>query len=100
MKKLIVALAVAALIPAFAHAAGVKTYQVTGPILEIRPDAIVVQKGSDKWEIAKDAAAKVTGELKVGAKVIVEYTMAAATISVKADKAADKAEKPAKAKKK
>jgi ribosomal 50S subunit-recycling heat shock protein len=43
----------------------------------------IVQKGNDKWEIAKDAATKVTGDLKVGSKVTIEYTMKAATIEVK-----------------
>jgi hypothetical protein len=29
-------------------AAGPKTYRVTGPVLEIKGDVIVVQKGTDK----------------------------------------------------
>jgi hypothetical protein len=64
-------------------AAGPKTYQVTGPVLEIKSDVIVVQKGKEKWEIMKDAATKVTGDLKVGSKVTIEYTMKATTIVVK-----------------
>src|SRR3954471_6926156 len=40
------------------------TYQVTGPILELTDTSITVQKGAEKWEIARDASAKVTGELK------------------------------------
>lgn len=64
-------------------AAGPRTYQVTGPVLEMKDDLITVQKGSEKWEIAKDAATKVTGDLKVGSKVTIEYTMKAATIEVK-----------------
>jgi opacity protein-like surface antigen len=87
MKKLLAVLSVAALLPVAAFAA-VKTYQVTGPVLEIRDDAIVVQKGKDKWEIAKDASAKVTGDLKVGANVTIEYTMSVKTVTVKADKPA------------
>ena len=54
-----------------AFAAGPKTYQVTGPVLELKDDVIVVQKGKEKWEIAKGAA-KVTGELKVGAKHVAQ----------------------------
>lgn len=69
-----------------AFAAAPKTYQVTGPVLEVTDSMIVVQKGKEKWEIAKDAASKVTGELKVGAKVTVEYTMTAKTIEAKEDK--------------
>lgn len=66
-----------------AFAAGPKTYQVTGPILEIKGDVIVVAKGNEKWEVARDAATKVDGELKVGSKVTVEYAMTAKKIEVK-----------------
>jgi len=68
----------------------VKTYQVTGPVLEIRADAIVVQKGSEKWEIAKDGTTKITGDLKVGSKVTIEYRMTAAVVTVKAEAAPKK----------
>ena len=61
-----------------------KTYQVTGPVLEVKDDMIVVQKGSEKWQIGKDKETKVTGDLKVGSKVTVTYTMKAAGIQVKA----------------
>uniref|UniRef100_A0A831UBU1 DUF5666 domain-containing protein n=1 Tax=Geobacter metallireducens TaxID=28232 RepID=A0A831UBU1_GEOME len=70
--------------------AGTKTYQATGPVLEVKDDMIVVQKGKEKWEIAKDKDTKVTGDLKVGSKVTVQYTMKAATIEAKADKKAEK----------
>jgi hypothetical protein len=73
-----------------AFAAGTKTYQVTGPVLEVKDDMIVVQKGKEKWEIARDKDAKVTGDLKVGSKVTVMYTMKAATIEVKGDAKAEK----------
>jgi hypothetical protein len=63
-----------------------KTYQVTGPVLEIDGDKIVVQKGKEKWEINKGAAKTTGGELKVGAKVTIEYTMTAESIEVKGDK--------------
>jgi hypothetical protein len=66
-----------------AWAAGPKTYQVTGPILEVKADTIIVQKGQDKWELGRDAATKVTGDLQVGSKVTIEYTMKATTIEVK-----------------
>jgi hypothetical protein len=74
-----------------ALAAG-KTYQVTGPVLEVNDSMIAVQKGKDRWEIARDASTKVTGELKVGAKVTITYTMTATEAEVKADKAAAKPE--------
>ena len=66
-----------------AGAAPAKTYQVTGPVLSVTDDLIVVQKGTDKWEIARDASTKVTGDLKVGAKVTIEYRMSATGIEVK-----------------
>lgn len=61
----------------------VNTYQVTGPIIELTATKIVVQKNDEKWEIARDASTKVDGNLKVGAKVTVEYRMTAAKIEVK-----------------
>jgi RNase P/RNase MRP subunit p29 len=66
-----------------AHAAQPKTYQVTGPVLELTADMIVVKKGSDRWEISRDAATKVTGDLKVGATVTIQYRMSAASVDVK-----------------
>jgi hypothetical protein len=74
-------LAVLLATPVFAAAP--KTYQVTGPVLEVTSDMIVVQKGKDRWEIARDASTKVTGDLKVGAKVTIEYRMTAASVEVK-----------------
>ena len=65
------------------HAAQPKTYQVTGPVLELTSDMIVVKKGSDRWEIARDASTKVTGDLKVGATVTIQYRMSAASVDVK-----------------
>jgi hypothetical protein len=62
-----------------------KTYQVTGPVLEMTDSTITVQKGKEKWEIAKDAASTVKGELKVGSKVTIEYFMTAKSIEVKPD---------------
>jgi hypothetical protein len=72
-------------------AGATKTYQVTGPILEMNDSMIAVQKGKDRWEIAKEASTKATGEMKVGDKVTITYTMAATEIESKA------AAKPAKA---
>src|SRR5262245_9702067 len=65
-----IALCLALVVPA--GAAAPRTYQVTGPVLSLTDDLIVVQKGNDKWEIARDASVKVTGELKVGANVTIE----------------------------
>jgi len=76
-----------------AFAGGTKSYQVTGPVLELKDDMIVVQKGSEKWEVARDKDTKITGDLKVGSKVTVMYTMKAAAIDAKADAKADKKKK-------
>ena len=67
-----------------------QTYQVTGPILEVTDKAIVVQKGDDRWEIARDAKTKVDGELKVGNKVTIHYRMVAVSVDAKADKSEGK----------
>jgi uncharacterized lipoprotein YajG len=85
MKRLALVLVLAAL-AATAQAAQPKTYQVTGPVLEVSADTVVVQKGTERWEIARTADTKVTGELKKGEKVTIEYRMTAATIEVKAAK--------------
>lgn len=61
----------------------VRTYQVTGPVLEVRNDMIAVQKGNDRWEIARDPSTQVKGDLKVGSKVTVEYRMTATQVEVK-----------------
>jgi hypothetical protein len=58
-------------------------YQVTGPVLEVTDSKIVVQKGKEKWEMARDAGTKVTGDVKVGDKVMVEYRMTATSIESK-----------------
>lgn len=89
MKKILILTCAVVFIAAVAFAAGPKTYQVTGPVLEVNADTIVVQKGKDKWEIGRDAATKVAGDLKVGSKVTIEYTMKAATVEVKDAKKAE-----------
>jgi hypothetical protein len=52
----------------------------------VKDDVVVVQKGTEKWEIARDKTTKITGDLKVGAKVTIQYQMKATEIEVKADK--------------
>lgn len=76
-------------------AAGGKTYQVTGPVLEVTDTMIAVQKGKDRWEISRDANTKVTGDLKVGEKVTITYTMSATEVEVKAGKGAKGGASPA-----
>lgn len=86
MKRMATTLAVLALAAAPAFAAD-KTYQVTGPVVAVNDTTITVEKGKEKWEIARTKDTKVTGDLKVGAKVTVYYTMTAASIEAKEDKA-------------
>ncbi|HEY1251023.1 MAG TPA: hypothetical protein VGH97_07510 [Thermoanaerobaculia bacterium] len=69
---------------AAAYAETADKYQVTGPVLEVTDTMIAVQKGKDRWEVARDAGTKVTGDLKVGSKVTIKYRMVATTVDVKA----------------
>jgi hypothetical protein len=89
MKKVLILACAFMFVATMAFAAGPNKYQVTGPVLEIKGDVIVVQKGNDKWEVSRDAATKVSGDLKVGSKVTIEYKMTATKIEVKEDKKAD-----------
>jgi type 1 fimbria pilin len=103
MKMINLALAASAfaLISASAFAAASKTYQVTGPILEVTDTTITVEKGKEKWTVERDATTQVTGgELKVGNKVTISYRMVAVTAEVKGGKAEAAAPAEKKAKKK
>jgi hypothetical protein len=70
--------------------AGAKSYQVTGPVVEVTDSMIVVTKGKERFELDRDASTKVTGDLKVGEKVTIMYTMTAKDVEVKADKSTKK----------
>ena len=86
MKYVLFSLFIALCSSAFA-----KDYQVTGPIVEVTDTKIVVDKKGEKFEIAKSATTKTTGgELKIGQKVTVYYSMTATEIEVKADAKAKK----------
>ena len=86
--------AVSVVLSATAFAASPASYQVTGPIVEVNDSMIVVMKGKEKFEVARDSSTKVTGDLKVGEKVTIHYTMTAKEIEAKT---ADKAKKDDKA---
>lgn len=83
----VVVLNIAFAVTATIGLAGGKTYQFTGTVLEVRDNAIVIEKGTgkdkEKFEMAKDAGTKIKGDLKVGAKVTVQYESRAAEIEVK-----------------
>lgn len=89
-RTVLLASAFAMLAPAAAWARQPKKYQVTGTVIEVSKDLIVVQKDDEKFELSRDEATKVAGELKVGAKVTVEYRMSAVGAEVKKDEAKKK----------
>ena len=97
VRSLVLAAALCVLVPATtAQARQPKKYQVTGKVLEVSDDLIIVQKDDEKWEIGRDKSTKVEGQLKVGSKVTIYYTMSAGTVEVKDEKAAPAPEpKPA-----
>jgi hypothetical protein len=98
-KSLSLLAAVSLALSSAAFAGSTKDYQVTGPVLDVSDTMIAVEKGKDRWELARDSSTKTSGEVKKGDKVTVHYTMTATDIEVKAgktDKAAAKKEaKPA-----
>jgi hypothetical protein len=83
----------ALLVSSALNAGEAKSYQVTGPVLDVTPTSIIVQKGNDKWEIVRNSSTKVIGDLKTGAKVTVYYTMVASEVEVKAAKPSKSAKK-------
>ncbi len=83
MKKSLSCVLVTLALSLSAWAAPQTSYQVTGPVLELTESTIVVQKGDEKWELARTPDTKVTGALKVGSKVTINYTMSAKAITVK-----------------
>jgi hypothetical protein len=78
-----------AALAALALAATAQAYQVTGDVEDVSATSITVKatggknKG-EKFELTRGADTKVTGDLKKGAKVTVEYTIAAKSVEVKA----------------
>ena len=76
-REIVLAAALLLIVPA------ASAYQVTGPVLEVTNDSIVVEKNKEKWEIERDKNTKVTGELKKGSRVTVQYRMTATSIESK-----------------
>jgi hypothetical protein len=85
-KTLVPAVFFSLMLAAPAWAATLNTYQVTGPVLEVKPDMVAVQKGKERWEIGRDSSTHVSGDLKVGSKVTIQYRMIATSIEVKPGK--------------
>jgi hypothetical protein len=88
----------AALFLGTATFAEAKDYQVTGPVVDVKDDAIIVKKGNENWEIARDANTKTTGEIKKGDKVMVKYKMTATSIEGSKPKADSKSKSDTKTK--
>jgi hypothetical protein len=87
IRSLVLVAALGVLVPTTAQARQPKKYQVTGKVLEVSDDLIVVQKDDEKWEIGRDKSTKVEGQLKVGSKVTIYYTMSAGSVEVSNEKA-------------
>ncbi len=82
MKRILVT--VLALVFALASiAAALDSYQVTGPVTEVKDNMVTVKKGKENFQIAIDKDTKTTGDLKVGSKVTIKYQMKAVAIEVK-----------------
>jgi hypothetical protein len=88
MRKIRFALASLALVGLFLAAPAVGAtpdkYQVTGEVAEVSDTMIVVMKGKERFEIARDAGTKVEGTLAKGSKVTIKYKMTATSVEVKA----------------
>ena len=79
----LLAMAATVVTPTAVRAETTKTYQVTGPVLEVTDSTITVQKGKEKWQLARDKETKAPSDVKVGDKVTIEYTMSAKNIESK-----------------
>ncbi len=80
MKRLLAA----ALLLAFSslgYAKAADTYQVTGEVVSVDNDIIVVMKGKERFEINRDPADKT--EIKVGDKVTIKYKMTETSVEKK-----------------
>ena len=71
------------------YAAGAKSYQVTGPVMEMTADSVTVQKGKEMWQIAVPKGTKGAEGMKKGDKVTVYYAMTATEIENKDAKKAE-----------
>jgi hypothetical protein len=66
-------------------AAGAKTYEITGTVVEATGSKVTVEKGTERFEFGIDpATTKGSAELKVGSTVTVTYVMSATKIEAAA----------------
>ena len=87
IKPILSVLAGAFLLTSIAIAAGPKDYQVTGPVLDVTDEIIVVEKDKERWEIGRNKDTKIKGDLKKGSRVTVHYKMTATSVEAKDAKA-------------
>jgi hypothetical protein len=81
--KRILGILVAGFFLSAASLVAAKDYQVTGPVVDVKDDMIIVKKGSDNWELTRDKDTKTNGEVKKGDKVTIKYKMIATSIEGK-----------------
>jgi len=82
MKRTLASFVVALFLSA-ASLAAAKDYQVTGPVVDVKDDAIIVKKGTEDWEIARDKNTKAPTNIKKGDRVMIKYKMTATSIESK-----------------
>jgi len=80
MKRLLVAAMLLGL-TSLGYAKAADTYQVTGEVVSVDNDVIVVMKGKERFEINRDPADKT--DVKVGDKVTIKYKMTETSIEKK-----------------
>lgn len=64
----------------------IRPIRITGQVAEVRDDVVVVQKGKERWEVARHAGTRIKGEIRKGARVTVDFRAVAASIEVRDEK--------------
>jgi hypothetical protein len=70
--KSTLAVLLAAIFLSAASVVTAKDYQVTGPVVDVKDDVIIVKKGTENWEIARDKNTKTSGDIKKGDRVMIK----------------------------
>ncbi len=83
MKKVVLLISIIFLMTAVAYAAQDGIRKATGELVKITAESVVIKKGKGEMVITRDPSTNVTGNLKVGEKVTVEYKMIATSVAVK-----------------
>ena len=81
--KSTLAVLLAAIFLSAASVVAARDYQVTGPVVDVKDDVIIVKKGNENWEIARDKNTKTSGDIKKGDRVMIKYKMTATSIEGK-----------------